>query len=199
MGVTAETDLRLISVLAPAGYHLGVRIREARADLVFNTYPTAWQQRYTAMSYRLRDPSIAWAFAHGGVAHWSALAHLDTAGVFADAARHGLAHGVVIATGEVQMRTVAGFARADRDFTADETEALHGAVRRLHRSARPGLTVLEMQALRQVAAGKRYAVAAHSLGISEAALKARIASARRSLGARTVPEALQIARTRKIM
>lgn len=200
MSVSLETELSLMSELATAGYYIGIRIREAKADIVYNTYPEEWRQRYLAMSYRLRDPSIAWAYCNDGATCWSDLAALDTAGVFADAARHGLAHGMVVATGDIRLRTIAGFARPDRPFTRDEALCLQATVRRLHKHAQPqSVTVRQLQALRLIARGHPYSIAAHALQISESALKARIALARRSLGARTVPEAVQIAQEKGII
>ena len=189
-----------MQVIAPSGYYIGVRIREARADIVYNTYPEEWRQRYLAMSYRLRDPTIAWAYANKGAAHWKDLADLDTAGIFPDAARYGLAHGLIIGTGELAQRTLAGFARPDRAFTAAEVDWLQAAVRRIHQHARPdAVTFRELQALRLIAEGKPYAIAAHMLGISQSALRARLASARNRLNARTVAEALQQARSKNII
>ncbi|SMO52915.1 autoinducer binding domain-containing protein [Paracoccus laeviglucosivorans] len=200
MTFSVEAELRAISLLASAGYYMGIRIREAKADLVYNTYPPQWQQRYLAMSYKLRDPIIAWAYANNGAAHWSDIAQNDAAGVIADAARHGLVHGLVVTVGAIGARTIAGFARPDRPFSLAEAEYLQAALHRMHRHARPkAVTVRELHALRLVAAGKTYAIAAHMLGISEGALRARLTSARSRLGARTVPEAIQIARQQNII
>ena len=200
MAFSADKDREIIRALAPAGYYMGIRIRQSKADLVFNTYPPEWQERYAAMSYRLRDPTIAWGFANNGAARWSALAHLDTAGIFADAAAHGLKHGLVIGTGEIKARTLAGFARPDRPFARDEIEWLQDAVQRLHtRNLPQSITFRELQALRLVAAGKPYAIAAHMLGISTGALRARLTSVRSRLGAPTIPEAIQVARRRTIV
>ena len=52
---------------------------------------------------------------------------------------------------------------------------------------------------RLVAAGKPYAIAAHMLGISTGALRARLTSVRSRLGAPTIPEAIQVARRRNIV
>lgn len=176
------------------GCYIGIRTRAAKADIVINTYPPEWQQRYQAMSYRLRDPTVAWAFAHEGAIRWSQLALLDTAGIFADAARHGLNHGIVVATGEVTARTLGGFARSDRPFTCAEIERIRTSVQRMSKRGRlASITMRQVHALRLIAKGTPYAIAAEHLHISESALKARIASARANLGARTVPEAIRIA------
>lgn len=195
-----KAELGAIAALAPAGCYIGIRMREGKADIVINTYPPDWQQRYQAMSYRLRDPTVAWAFAHEGAVRWSQLGDIDTADIFADAARHGLAHGIMIATGEITARTLGGFARSDRPFTCAEIDRLRTSVQRMHKRARlQSITMRQVQALRLIARGTPYAIAADQLNISESALKARIASARSNLGARTVPEAIRIAQGRGLI
>ena len=92
--------------LAPMGYFIGLHIRYAAPIMQFQAYPKAWTDHYAERGYALRDPTIAWGFANNGAARWSALAHLDTAGIFADAAAHGLKHGLVIGTGEIKARTL---------------------------------------------------------------------------------------------
>lgn len=195
-----DAELSGLGAVAPAGSYLGIRIRQSVADMVVNSYPEAWQQRYRAMSYRLRDPVVAWGLSQEGVMRWRDLEPFDTAGIFADARRHGLVHGVVVSAGDIAMRTIGGFARADRDFTAAEMQYLHQRTLRLHHHARQKhLTQREIEALRHVATGKSYALAAYALRISESALKARLATVRRTLGARTMPEAVHIAQSRRLI
>ena len=61
------------------------------------------------------------------------------------------------------------------------------------------LSKAQVEALRCVAEGDRYAAAAAKLGISESALKARLASARSTLLARTTTEAVQRARDYRLL
>lgn len=195
-----KKPLSLIRSISTAGYYVGVRIRAGKADVVMNTYPLEWQQRYATMSYRLRDPVILWGYGHTGITRWQDLAEGDQVGIFEDAARHGLPHGAVAATGPVDRRTIAGFARADRAFTAEELSELLAATQKLHQHAElDAISLREAQALRAIAAGKKYAEAAFSLEISESALKARLNSARKRLGARTTVEALRLARDRRLI
>ena len=67
---------------------------------------------------------------------------------------------------------------------------------RLHVASKPPseLTRAQVEALRCLANGDRHAAAAERLGISESALKARLASARLRLEARTTSEAIRKAR-----
>ncbi|SMO93872.1 helix-turn-helix transcriptional regulator [Paracoccus laeviglucosivorans] len=199
MRFSVDSDLRAISLLATAGYYIGIRIGKGGADKVYNAYPALWQQRYAAMSYLLRDPTVGWAYENIGTAHWHELAELDSAGIFADAARHGLAHGVTFAMGPIGARTIASFARDDRAFAADEVKWLRSATTRLHDRTDRDITPRARQALSLIATGKSQALAAHELGISEAAIRARLASARERLGARTTAEAIIMARNLSII
>ena len=72
---------------------------------------------------------------------------------------------------------------------------------RMHALTEPPekLTRAQVEALERLAAGDRYAAAAAKLGISESALKARLASVRQRLGSRTNAEALQKAREYGLM
>ena len=71
----------------------------------------------------------------------------------------------------------------------------------MHAATEPpdSLTPAQIEALRLIAAGDRYAAAAAKLGISESALKARLATARTALLARTTTEAIQRARDYRLI
>ena len=80
-------------------------------------------------------------------------------------------------------------------------ETINNTVRRLHDITEPpdSLSRAQIEALRCVANGMRHTAAAHSLGISESAFKARLNSARQKLLARTTAEALQRAKEYKLL
>lgn len=61
------------------------------------------------------------------------------------------------------------------------------------------LTPARLDALRLMAEGERMARAAHRLGISESALKVRLADARDALGARTTAAAVWRATSRGLL
>ncbi len=109
--------------------------------------------------------------------------------------------GVTAAWGPIKSRTIASFARADRDFRDDEIAIITAAVRRLHDMTEPPeeLTKAQVEALRCIAGGDRFAAAAEKLGISESALKARITSVRIRLMARTTAEAIQRAKDYRLI
>ena len=98
-------------------------------------------------------------------------------------------------------RTISSFAHATREFTDAEVETISATIRRLHDLLKPpeSLTKAQVEALRCIAAGDRYAAAAAKLGISESAFKARLISARERLDARTTAEALQRAKDYRLL
>ena len=95
----------------------------------------------------------------------------------------------------MSSRTIAGAARADREFTDEEMDHIHRIVQRMHDLSEPParLSRPQAEALRCIADGDRHAAAAR-LGISESAFKARLTSARQKLMARTTAEAVQRAK-----
>lgn len=198
---TIEELLAQLELLAPTGYHVGLHIRFAAPLMTFQTYPEAWNDRYTRNAYVLRDPMIAWGISRTGATRWSEIGLPDPFGIMKDAASHGLVYGVCVSCGHITSRTVAGAARSDREFTDEEVAEISGIVLRLHYETQPpdNLTKAEVEALRVLASGERYANGAAVLGISESALKARLSSARKKLFARTSAEAIQRAKDHRLI
>lgn len=182
--------------MAPAGYAVGLHIRYVSPMIMVNTYPDSWQEVYTAKVYGLRDPTLAWGLSHSGTRRWSQIGLPDPFGLLAEAAHYGLVYGMIASTGPMSSRTIAGAARSDREFTDAEMDHIHRIVQRMHDLSEPPARLSRPQAdaLRCIAQGDRHAAAAARLGISESAFKARLASARQKLMARTTAEAVQRAK-----
>jgi LuxR family transcriptional regulator, quorum-sensing system regulator SdiA len=191
-----DVELHHLSLNAPAGYFVGLHIRFTAPLFTFQTYDQAWIDHYTENGFVLRDPMTAWGFSTTGNIRWSDPRLPDPFGLFKEAARHGLNYGVTVACGPIKSRTIASFARPDREYQDAEIEAVTAIVHRLHDMTEPPeeLTRAQVEALRCIAGGDRFAAAAVKLGISESALKARITSARVRLMARTTAEAIQRAK-----
>jgi LuxR family transcriptional regulator len=96
---------------------------------------------------------------------------------------------------------MAGVTRSEREFTDEEMERLADITARLHIAAKPPseLSKSQIEALQCIANGDRHTAAAAKLGISESAFKARLASARVRLEARTTSEALRKAREYRLL
>ncbi|HBQ35729.1 MAG TPA: LuxR family transcriptional regulator [Rhodobacteraceae bacterium] len=196
-----DVELQKLSLLSEGGYFIGLHIRYAAPLIQFSTYNQAWLDHYTEKAFALRDPTIAWGFSTEGACRWSEFIIPDTFGLFTEARKFGLNYGLSVSCGPVSSRTIASFARDDRDFTNSEIEEILLIIRRLHDKTEPpeSLTKAQIQALRLIAAGDRHAAAAAKLKISESALKARLASARQRLFARTTAEALQRAKDYRLL
>lgn len=167
----------------------------------FQTYPEEWSEFYSANGYALRDPTIAWGFSTTGACRWSNLPVPDPFNILKDAAEHGLTFGLTVSHGPINSRTIASFARSDRETTDDEISEISTTVRRLHEITEPpaSLTKAQKEALRCIAEGDRHAAAAAKLGITESAFKARLISVRERLMARTTAEALQRAKEYRLL
>lgn len=196
-----DVELQNVARLATAGYFIGLHIRFTSPLLTFQTYDQRWIDHYTENGYVLRDPMTAWGFSRTGWIRWSDPELPDPFGLFKEAAAFGLKFGVTVACGPIKSRTIASFARHDREFRDDEIARFERAVKRLYELSEPpeALTEAQIEALRCIAGGDRFAAAAEKLGISESALKARISSARERLMARTTAEAIQRAKDSRLI
>ena len=184
---------RKLGDLAPEGYAFALHIRFAAPLFSHRTYPAGWIRRYTEEAYALRDPVIAWGFSTTGHCRWSEIEIPDPFDIFGQARSFGMAYGFAVSCGPMSSRSIASACREDREFDDVEIARFEALILQLHELTEPpkALTKAQVEALRCIAAGDRYAAAAARLGISESALKARLASARTALLARTTTEAVQ--------
>lgn len=181
--------------IAPAGYHIALRVGFAFPKFEMNTLPRAWISAYTQSGYMLHDPIIQWVYDHVGAARWSDLAQTDSQGVFHAAREYGLHHGAVVSIRDEDdpgIRSFASFARSDRDVTAGELASLEDLLVELHARAKPphSLTEAELATLRFLASGLLAKEIAHELRISESAVKQRLASAKVKTKSRTTTQAV---------
>ncbi len=134
--MTTTNDIRqtlaALKEAAPAGYALAFHVRFTTPSFLFQTYPKAWADYYSQNGLVMRDPTVAWGFENEGTRRWSDLAKNDPDGVMALAADYGLKHGVTHAMEIDGSRSLASFARADREFTDAEVTDLQAQVSRLH-------------------------------------------------------------------
>ncbi|MCE6950435.1 autoinducer binding domain-containing protein [Cereibacter sphaeroides] len=203
MKINSKPDIEISQMkrLAPAGYFIGLHIRFASPLIVLQSYREDWIEYYTEHGFVLHDPAIIWAIGETGIRRWSDLGLPDPKGIFSAAREFGLKFGCTVSWGPARSRSIGNFARTDREFTDGEMSDLFASFQRLHDLTLPTeeLTQPQIEALRCIANGDRHVAAAAKLGISESALKARIASARARLGARTTAEAIQRAKDYRLI
>lgn len=193
-----------LSDLAPAGFYVGLRVGFSYPADELNLLPQSWVDFYTTQGLVMHDPAMRWVYSHTGVARWDELGLDDPKGVLRQAARYGLQHGAVacvLCPCCRGRRSFGLFARDDRPFTALELKSLLGAVNQLHKDSglKRRLTKAEIEALRLQASGMRLKEICGELGISMTAVKARLANAKRKLGAQTPSQAAAIARSRGLL
>lgn len=188
--------LQRLEQVAPMGYTAGIHIRFASPLYFRSTYPQEWQDLYAANNYALRDPLVFWGVGKSGQTRWSEINLPDPFGVMEKAAEFGLTYGAVCSCGKISSRTIVGVARSDREFTDAEIEEVAAIAKALDEVTEPpaGLTPEMTEALTLVGQGLHPATAAAEIGISEDVLQTRLSSAQDKLGAKTMAEALRMAR-----
>ncbi|TCO72335.1 helix-turn-helix transcriptional regulator [Rhodovulum euryhalinum] len=193
-----------LTELAPAGCYVALRVGFSYPAEELNRLPEAWVQHYTAHGLVVHDPVMKWAYAHTGTTTWDRIGVEDPRGVLKEARRHGLRHGAVTSVlfpDDQGRRSYGNFVRSDRPFSAVEMHELLAIVTQLHKAGAPPrkLTRAETEALRLQANGLRLKQISAELDISMSAVKARLANAKRKLGAQTPSQAASIARSRGVI
>lgn len=125
-----STLLTRLNAQNPAGFAIAMHVRFTSPRYLFQSYDTEWLATYSREGLVLNDPVVRWGFANEGTIRWSQLD--DPAGVMVRAADHGLRYGAVIAFVRAGTRSMAGFARADREHTDAEIAGLRHILEELH-------------------------------------------------------------------
>ncbi|MCF2872201.1 autoinducer binding domain-containing protein [Octadecabacter sp. G9-8] len=124
--------LKTVENLSPSGFAIAFHIRLTSPDFLFQTYPKNWIDIYSEKGYVMVDPIVRWGFTEIGAIRWSQLGDLDDQGILEQSLTYGMAYGVAIATETQGSRSVAGFARNDREYSDAEIAALTQHVQDLH-------------------------------------------------------------------
>lgn len=117
---------------SPAGFAIAFHIRYTTPDFLFQTYAKDWIDVYSQRGLVMQDPVVRWGFDHTGWIRWSDLDEEDPQGVLDEARRHGLIYGLAMGIEEGESRSVAGFARSEREFTDSEARELFADTAALH-------------------------------------------------------------------
>lgn len=187
-----------VKELATTGFYVALRVGFAFPLEEINELPSPWVDHYTNHRFMLHDPVIRWIYANTGAIAWSAIDLPDPMRVLGQAQTFGLRYGLAVACFDGNregQRSFGTFARADREFDRTEIEALHAYVVRLHHAKAPptNLTKAELEALKMVKEGQRLKQIAHTLGVTEGAVKQRLKNAKNKLNASTSAQAAAMA------
>lgn len=147
--------LHALDQRSPAGFAIALHIRFTRPTYLFQTYPKRWMDHYSAAGLVLHDPTVHWGFHNLGHIRWSDLEAIDSRGVLEQAKDFGIMNGITVAVLGAGSRSIASFARADREYDEaemDEFEDLVGelhdltvGLKRLSKSDRQALTELSVK------------------------------------------------------
>ena len=134
--LTISPLLSALDEICPSGYAIALHIRFTTPMFLFQTYKRDWIDTYTRKGMVMTDPTVRWGFENTGTQTWDNLSDQDDAGVLLEAAAHGLKFGFVHAMAADESRTVASFARNDRNFSEAETAAITTIMTKLHELTR---------------------------------------------------------------
>ena len=193
---------RSIHEIAPAGFVIGLNIRNLTPEMYHSTVPDEWAEIYTRERYAIFDPVMAWMMLNTGKKRWSEISFLfreaTATRVMTRATEFGLNFGAILserASGRKGRKSFLSAAREDREFTDEELVALENLFRRVLASAgdESGLTEKELEALSLLGRGLTHEEAGRELSVSKETIKRRIETARKRLGARNATEAVALA------
>lgn len=188
-----------LTQLAPAGFHIALRIGFAFPLEEQNAFPMPWIEHYTAQRFMLFDPVIRWVYGDtSGSVRWSEIDLDDPRRVFVQAQTFGLRYGATVSVTDKKdsgIRSFGSFARSDREFSDLEIRLLSAFIQRRHEETAPpsNLTKAELEVLKMIKDGQRIKQIAHELGVSEGAIKQRLKNAKLKMDAKTGPQAAAMA------
>lgn len=137
---------------SPAGFAAALHIRFTRPIYLFQTYAQPWKDRYSSIGGHIRDPAVRWGLQNIGRTRWSDLEPFDETNFLEEAKDFGLMNGVVFGIVIGESRSIVACARADRDFTEEETDELEALSIELHNltSAPGALSPSDQEALTEL-------------------------------------------------
>jgi LuxR family transcriptional regulator len=119
---------------SPAGFAIALHIRFTTPTYLFQTYPKRWMDYYSSAGLVVHDPTVHWGFHNVGHVRWTDLEAIDRQGVLEKAKDFGIMNGVAISVLISGSRSIASFARADRDYDETEMTELEDVFVQLHRA-----------------------------------------------------------------
>mgnify|MGYP001812146000 CR=1 FL=1 len=134
---------------SPAGFAIALHIKFASPTYLFQTYAKRWMDHYAAQGLMVHDPTVQWGLQNIGRVPWYDLQDIDSQGVLNQAKNFGLMSGFVVSVFKADSKSIASFARADREFSEAEMDHLQALLDDLHMSTldASALTERDQQAL----------------------------------------------------
>lgn len=126
------TLLETVEDMAPSGFAIAFHIRLTASEFQFQTYPKKWIETYSERGYVMSDPIVGWAFQNTGAVRWADLKSMDTLDIMGQSAEYGMKFGAAVGVESGPSKSVAGFARPDRNYSDTELTLLTEYVQNLH-------------------------------------------------------------------
>jgi len=131
-GTNLMESLSRLDTLCTAGYAVALHISFTTPRFLFQTYSRDWMEIYSKKGLVLKDPTVLWGFSNVGVARWSNLEEIDDSKILPMAREFGLKYGFTFAVERDSSRSIASFARSDRDFSDKEVDEISDIIHQLH-------------------------------------------------------------------
>jgi LuxR family transcriptional regulator, quorum-sensing system regulator SdiA len=150
---TVAALLHAVDERSPAGFAIGVHVRFSAPRYMFQSYPKRWLEHYSSAGLAVQDPTIRWGLTNVGWIRWHDLEAIDPDRVLDQARDFGIMNGVTMALVANGSRSIASFARADRDYETEEIEDLARIFEEIHHATESleRLTDADQAALKDLA------------------------------------------------
>ena len=191
----------LYAELGQAGFSVLLNFTREGPEYLESTYPDEWQEEYETGHYHFKDPVLLWTMATNGDKRWSEVPFPDLGRVMKKARRHGLIFGGVFSRTVNKNKSLLSLSRDDRELTDEEMKRASASFTSLVQDMGKdrNLTQKELEALQCLANDMNIDATASELGISAAAVKARLLSARHRLQCETNYHAIATALRLKLI
>jgi LuxR family transcriptional regulator, quorum-sensing system regulator SdiA len=126
--------LHALDQRSPAGFAIALHIRFTTPTYLFQTYSKRWMDHYSSEGLVMHDPTVHWGLHNLGHIRWSDLEAIDSMGVLEKAKDFGIMNGVTVSQFISGSRSIASFARADREYDEVEMKELEDILAQLHRA-----------------------------------------------------------------
>jgi len=145
-------SLSRLDSLCASGYAIALHIRFTTPRFLFQTYSKEWMEMYSEKGFVLKDPTVLWGFSNTGAVKWSDLQEIDESGILPLAKEFGLNFGFTFAVDVNASRSIASFARDDREFDDTEIQEISEVIQRMHMltSNIDGFSTNEVQQLKEM-------------------------------------------------
>ena len=128
------TLLQALDQGSPEGFAIALHIRFLTPTYLFQSYSKRWMDYYSSQGLMMHDPTVRWGLQNIGHIRWTDLEAIDTVGVLEKAKDFGIMNGATVSLLVSGSRSIASFARADREYDEAEMDELQDDLVQLHRA-----------------------------------------------------------------